>query len=251
MDPAAAATDTATALRSALDAAYRERQALSDRLDEVDQLIDDLSQAAESSAEAPTGSSANRASGRSRTTKSAARKATTKKTTRRSASKKASAKKAGAKKAGARKTSAKKAGAKKAGAKKASAKKAARGSASKATAKRTGKQTARKSTGSTRGSGDVGRTDRVVQLIAEADRPLTTGEVRSLLLQHEPAVTSKLVSASLSYAERKGRIRKSNDGRWVAATSSSASEPSGGTSARPGSPATSEASTGPGPLTSG
>jgi hypothetical protein len=56
----------------------------------------------------------------------------------------------------------------------------------------------------------------VVELIQKADRPLTTGEVRAHLLEHEPAVTSKLVSASLSYAQRKGRIRKTNDGRWVA-----------------------------------
>jgi hypothetical protein len=64
----------------------------------------------------------------------------------------------------------------------------------------------------------MGRTDRVVQIIAEADRPLTTGDVRSKLSEHEPDVTSKLVSASLSYAQRKERIRKSTDGRWVPAS---------------------------------
>lgn len=224
MDPAAAATDTATALRSALDAAYRERQALSQRLDEVDQLITDLSQAAEGSADASTRPQRSGQSGRARGTKAA--------------TKKAAAGKSAAKKATGKKTTAKKATTKKSTAKKSAAKKASgTRSQGKATTKRAGKRTARKSTGRSTGGGqDVGRTDRVVQLIAEAASPLTTGEVRSRLLQHEPAVTSKLVSASLSYAQRKGRIRKSSDGRWIAA--SGATSPSSAS----GAPSTAGAS---------
>jgi len=218
MDPAAASNDTATALRSALDAAYRERQALTERLDEIDQLIDDLSQAGEGTAQAPTRhSGATQAAGRAQPTTAGAKKTTGKK----SATKTASAKKAGAKKTGAKKASAKKTGAKKAGAKKASAKKAGvKKSGAKAATpgratKASGTPTSRKTTGSAARQ-EVGRIDRVVELIQKADRPLTTGEVRAHLLEHEPAVTSKLVSASLSYAQRKGRIRKTNDGRWVA-----------------------------------
>jgi hypothetical protein len=213
MDPAAASNDTATALRSALDAAYRERQALTERLDEIDQLIDDLSQAGEGTAQAPTRhSGATQAAGRAQPTTAGAKKTTGKKSATKTASaKKASAKKTGAKKSGAKKSGAKKAGAKKASAKKTGAKTATPGRATKAS----GTPTSRKTTGSAARQ-EVGRIDRVVELIQKADRPLTTGEVRAHLLEHEPAVTSKLVSASLSYAQRKGRIRKTNDGRWVA-----------------------------------
>lgn len=183
MDPAAAATDTESALRSALEAAYREREALTQRLDEVDQLIADLSQAAEGSGEAPTRQqSAARQAGRKRTTKAAATK--------------------GAKK-----------GAKKAGKK--SAKRAQRTATTKRAAKRAGR--ASTTQGGASGGDGIGRTDRVVRLIADADEPLSTGDVRSRLSEYEPGVTSKLVSASLSYAERKGRIRRNDDGRWVAA----------------------------------
>lgn len=184
MDPAAAATDTESALRSALDAAYRERESLTQRLDEVDQLIADLSQAAEGSGEAPTQRRSAQPAGRTSTTKA------TKKAAKRSAAKK------GAKKGG-----------------KKSAKRAQR----KATTKRAAKRAAGTSTRrrSASGGDGIGRTDRVVYLIAGADQPLSTGEVRSQLSNYEPDVTSKLVSASLSYAERKGRIRRTDDGRWV------------------------------------
>lgn len=104
-------------------------------------------------------------------------------------------------------------------------------------AKRSGKRTAPKTTkqGSTKeGSaktagrktpagrrgrppaGEVSRSDRVVQVVAESEEPLTTGEVRWRLQQYEPDVSSKLASASLSYAQRKGAIRKTDSGRWVA-----------------------------------
>ncbi len=187
MDPAAAATDTESALRSALDAAYRERESLTQRLDEVDQLIADLSQAAEGSGEAPTRQRrAPRPASRTGT-KTAAKKGT---------------KKSGAKTA--------KKGTKASGRK--SAKRAQRKATTKRAAKRaTGASTTRRGSG---GDG-IGRTDRVVYLIAGADQPLSTGEVRSQLSNYEPDVTSKLVSASLSYAERKGRIRRTEDGRWV------------------------------------
>lgn len=179
MDPAAAATDTESALRSALDAAYRERESLTQRIDEVDQLIADLSQAAEGSGEAPTRQArATRQTGRKSSTKATATKGTKK-----------SAKKSG--------------------------KKSAKRGQRKATTKRAAK---RASTGrrSTSGGNGIGRTDRVVYLIADAAEPLSTGEVRTQLSEYEPGVTSKLVSASLSYAERKGRIRRVDDGRWVA-----------------------------------
>lgn len=184
MDPAAAATDTESALRSALEAAYRERESLTQRLDEVDQLIADLSQAAEGSGEAPTQQRSAQSAGRTGTTKAA------KKGTKKSAAKK------GTKRSG-----------------KKSAKRAQRKATTKRAAKRsTGTSTRRRSASS--GDG-IGRTDRVVYLIAGADQPLSTGEVRSQLSNYEPDVTSKLVSASLSYAERKGRIRRTDDGRWV------------------------------------
>lgn len=204
MDPTAAAANTETALRSALNAANREREALAQRLDEVDQLIDDLSQAAEGSGEAPTRQAGSvQRTGRKGTTKAAAKKGT----------------KRGAKK-GAAKGAAK--GAKK-GAKK-SAKRAQRKAATKGAAKRaTSTTTARRRTS---GGEGMGRTDRVVQLIAGASQPVSTGEVRTQLSDYEPGVTSKLVSASLSYAERKGRIRRTDDGRWVAVTSSSGSSSS-------------------------
>lgn len=189
MDPAAAATDTESALRSALEAAYRERESLTQRLDEVDQLIADLSQAAEGSGQAPTQRSSARSAGRKGTTK-AATKAATKRETKTSAAKK------GAKKSG--KKSAKRAQ------RKATTKRAAQGA--------TGTSSRRRSAG---GGDGIGRTDRVVYLIAGANQPLSTGEVRSQLSNYEPDVTSKLVSASLSYAERKGRIRRTDDGRWV------------------------------------
>jgi hypothetical protein len=192
MDPTAASTDTASALQSALDAAYREREALSQRLDEVDRLIADLSQAAEGSSAA--------ASRSPRTTQrpSAARTGTTKKTTRKSAKK-------GVTKGQRRKATT------------TGQRKAATTSQRKAAAKKGAERSAaRKQSGGT--GQEMGRTDRVVQIIAEADRPLTTGDVRSKLSEHEPDVTSKLVSASLSYAQRKERIRKSTDGRWVPAS---------------------------------
>lgn len=197
MDPTAAAANTETALRSALNAANREREALAQRLDEVDQLIDDLSQAAEGSGEAPTRQAGSvQRTGRKGTTKAAAKKGT----------------KRGAKKGAAK-------GATK-GAKK-SAKRAQRKAATKGAAKRaTTTTTARRRTS---GGEGMGRTDRVVQLIAGASQPVSTGEVRTQLSDYEPGVTSKLVSASLSYAERKGRIRRTDDGRWVAVTSSSGS----------------------------
>lgn len=185
MDPAAAATDTESALRSALEAAYRERESLTQRLDEVDQLIADLSQAAEGSGQAPTQRRSARSAGRKGTTKAVAKK-------------------------GAKKSAAKK-GTKKSGKK--SAKRAQRKATTKRAAKRaTGTSTRRPSAS---GGDGIGRTDRVVYLIAGANQPLSTGEVRSQLSNYEPDVTSKLVSASLSYAERKGRIRRTDDGRWV------------------------------------
>lgn len=187
MDPAATASDTESALRSALDAAYRERESLTQRLDEVDQLIADLSQVAEGSGQTPTRQRRSpRPTGRTRTTKAA-----TKKGTKKSAAKAA---KKGTK---------------------ASAKKSAKRAQRKATTKRA----AKRATGTTRrgasGGDGIGRTDRVVYLIAGSDQPLSTGEVRAQLSNYEPDVTSKLVSASLSYAERKGRIRRTDDGRWV------------------------------------
>lgn len=78
----------------------------------------------------------------------------------------------------------------------------------------------RKTTTGRRGrppTGEVSRSDRVVQVVAESDQPLTTGEVRSRLQRYEPEVSSKLVSASLSYAQRRGRVRRNTDNRWVAA----------------------------------
>lgn len=199
MDPAAAATDTESALRSALDAAYRERESLTQRLDEVDQLIADLSQAAEGSGEAPARQRRSRRStGRTGATKAAAKKGT----------KKGAAKAAKAAKKGT----------------KASGKKSAKRAQRKATTKRAAKRATGTST-TRRGAGDgggIGRTDRVVYLIAGADQPLSTGEVRAQLSNYEPDVTSKLVSASLSYAERKGRIRRTDDGRWVPVDAQSA-----------------------------
>lgn len=196
MDPAAAATDTESALRSALDAAHRERESLTQRLDEVDQLIADLSQAAEGSGEAPTSQRRSpRRAGRTGTTKAAAKKGTKKSA--------AKAAKKGTKASG-----------------KKSAKRAQRKAATKRAAKRaTGTSTTRR--GASGGDG-IGRTDRVVYLIAGADQPLSTGEVRAQLSNYEPDVTSKLVSASLSYAERKGRIRRTDDGRWVPVDAQSA-----------------------------
>lgn len=198
MDPAAASTDTESALRSALEAAYREREALTQRLDEVDQLIADLSQAAEGSGEAPTR--------QQRSTRQAGRKSAATASTK-SATKAAKGTKKGAK-------SAKKSGKK-------SAKRAQRKATTKRAAKRpTGTSTAQRGTS---GGEGIGRTDRVVYLIAGASEPLSTGEVRTQLSEYEPGVTSKLVSASLSYAERKGRIRRTDDGRWVAVEQSAQS----------------------------
>jgi hypothetical protein len=63
----------------------------------------------------------------------------------------------------------------------------------------------------------AGRTDRVVEIVNRAGQPMSTGDVRSRLSDTEPQVSSKLVSAALSYAQRKGRIGKTDDGRWTAA----------------------------------
>lgn len=194
MDPTAASTDTASALQSALDAAYREREALSQRLEEVERLIEDLSQAAGGSSAAARRSQ--------RTTQ----RPTTRRTTKKAAGK-------GAQKTvkkGQRRTTTK--GQRKSAT---SQRKATSTGQRKATTKKATKGTTRKRTAG--GGQEIGRTDRVVQIIADADRPLTTGDVRAKLSEHEPGVTSKLVSASLSYAQRKGRIRKGNDGRWVPA----------------------------------
>lgn len=169
MDPAAAAAETTSALRSALDAARHERQALAERIDEVDQLIADLAQAAQNSAEAPQ---RQRSAG-----KRTGRKATGTRSTRKQAAKKAGKK---------------------------SSRRAATRQGRKATTR-----------GSSQTRQEPGRTDRVVALVDEADGPLTTAEVRSRLASHEPDVSSQVVSASLSYARRKGRITKTDDGRWT------------------------------------
>jgi hypothetical protein len=177
-DPTAASNETATAVQSALDAAHQEREALAQRLEEVDQLIANLQQAADGGPGAPTRQQRQRTarSGRKRSTKKAAGKQGQRKQTTKTSKKTTTA----------------------------------------------GTQARRKTTGGARRgrppAGEVGRTDRMVKLIAEADQPLSTGEVRSRLQQYEPEVTSKLVSASLSYAQRKGRIQRSADGRWAAAS---------------------------------
>lgn len=174
MDPAAAAVDTTKALQSALDAAQRERQVLTERIDEIDQLIADLSQAAEHSAHAPERQrSAGKRTGRKAATKSAAKSA---------------------------------------------AKKSAKRGQRKSTASGTTKRSTRKTTsgGSKRQPRQQpGRTDRVVDLVTKAKEPLSTGEVRAQLTKHEPDVSSQVVSASLAYAQRKGRIRRTDDGRWT------------------------------------
>lgn len=168
METTDAVADTTQALRSALEAARRERDALTERLATVDQLIADLDSAVSGGATAPAGKRAGR---------------------------KAAGKRAG------RKTSAKRA------TRKSAAKRRGKKATSKAS---TRKRTARKRQG-------PGRTDRVVEIVSSAGQPLTTGDVRARLQQEEPKVSSKLVSAALTYAQRKGRIGKTDDGRWSAA----------------------------------
>lgn len=163
MDSAAAREGTTSAVQSALDAAYREREEVVQRLEEVDRLIPRL--------ERVVGDRVG--TGSQRSTKRTARKQTA------TSSRKKTTKKAAGRKAPARR----------------------------------GRPPA----------GEVSRSDRVVQVIAESDQPLATGEVRSRLQQYEPEVSSKLVSASLSYAQRRGRIRRTDDSRWVSASSEAGS----------------------------
>lgn len=120
--------------------------------------------------------------------------ATRKRTRKQSKATKKSSKKSAAKKA----TRGRKAGGRKAGAKKAGGRKRSSRSA---------------------GQGE-GRTDRIVDIITKANEPLTTGQVRAQLAVEEPDVTSQLVSASLAYARRKGRLTRTDDGRWSANTAS-------------------------------
>lgn len=143
---------TMKALQSALQAARRERAAITDRLAEVDELIDRLAQVAGNGATSPQ-----------------------------------------AARGGPRPRSA-----------------ASRRRVSEQGAGRTGGRAYR------RRQHGSGRTDRIVELVAGAEHPLTTGEVRARLRRHEPDVTSQLVSASLAYAERKGRVRRTDDRRWIA-----------------------------------
>lgn len=157
MDSTAAREGTTSAVQSALDAAYRERDEVIRRLEEVDQLIPKL----ERVVDGPAGTGGRRST-----------KRTPRKQTATTSGKKAATKSAGRK-------------------------------------PRRGRPPA----------GEVSRSDRVVQIVAESDQPLTTGEVRSRLQQYEPEVSSKLVSASLSYAQRRGRIRRTNDNRWVSVSS--------------------------------
>jgi hypothetical protein len=107
---------------------------------------------------------------------------------------------------------------------KAATKRAGRKAAAKrATRKRAGKRTTRKAAGrkrTTRRAGKrqgAGRTDRVVEIVTGSARPLSTGDVRARLAQEEPQVSSKLVSAALTYAQRKGRIKRADGGRWTGA----------------------------------
>jgi hypothetical protein len=158
MEPTDAAADTTKALEAALEAAYREREALTRRLETVEQLIDHLMRTAAESAAQPG------AGGRGGT-----------RTSR-----------------GASKRTARKAGAKRTGRK---------------TAKRAGRGRRRQA---------PGRTERVIEIVSTASEPLTTGDVRARLANEEPDVSSKLVSAALTYAARKGRIGR-QDGHWVGA----------------------------------
>lgn len=99
------------------------------------------------------------------------------------------------------------------------------GSARKATRKKAGKKTTRKRSSAKKSGGkprtrkrqETGRTDRVIDIVTTSKAPLSTGEVRSKLSSAEPDVSSKLVSAALSYAQKKGRIKRASDGRWVGA----------------------------------
>lgn len=163
MEPTDAAADTTKALEAALEAAYREQEALTRRLETVEQLIDHLSRTATESATVRPAAEPARSRGGKRSAAGAARKRT---------GRKASAKRARTR-----------------------------------SAKRSGRGRARQA---------PGRTDRVVEIVNGADQPLSTGEVRAQLAQEEPEVSSKLVSAALTYAARKGRVRR-HDGRWVGA----------------------------------
>jgi hypothetical protein len=94
-----------------------------------------------------------------------------------------------------------------------------KGAAKRGARKQTARKSARTGKRATRRPGRrrrAGRTDRVVEIVTASREPLTTGEVRSQLAGEEPDVSSKLVSAALTYAQRKGRIDKSQDGRWKA-----------------------------------
>jgi hypothetical protein len=177
--------DTTQALRAALEAARRERDALTERISTVDQLIADLDAVID-------GAGAGPARGR-RTGKRTTRKASTAKRSSKKAAGKRSTKKATAKRAG----------------RKATAKRGTRkGASRKATGKRAGRRPRRQA---------AGRTDRVVEIVRSASEPLSTGDVRSRLSQAEPDVSSKLVSAALTYAQRKGRVRRADGGRWTPA----------------------------------
>lgn len=172
---------TTSAVQSALDAAQRERDEIVQRRDEVDQLIARLQQIVDG--HAGTGTDPRPATRTSRTPP-----ATT-----------------WSKKAGKKTTAAEQA--------------AATASTQTATKKTSANKAGRTTSPARRGrppAGEVSRSDRLVQVIAESDQPLTTGEVRSRLQHDEPQVSSKVVSASLSYAQRKGRIRRTDDRRWMA-----------------------------------
>lgn len=157
MDSTAAREGTTSAVQSALDAAYREREEVVRRLEEVDQLIPRLQRVVDGH----VGTVGQRSTKRTARTHTATN----------------------------------------------SGKKTTKAAGPKTTTARRGRPPA----------GEVSRSDRVVQVVAESDQPLSTGEVRSRLQQYEPGVSSKLVSASLSYAQRRGGIRRNEDNRWVAA----------------------------------
>lgn len=181
MNSTAARRGTTSAVQSALDAAQRERDEIVQRRDEIDQLIAWLQQIVNGHAG----------------TESARR----------------SAKRTGRKAPAT--TSSKTTGKKTAAAKQASATASTQTSPKKTPANKAGRTTSPARRGRPPAS-EVSRSDRLVQVIAESDQPLTTAEVRSRLQHYEPQVSSKVVSASLSYAHRKGRIRRTDDRRWMA-----------------------------------
>lgn len=185
MNSTAASRGTTSAVQSALDAAQRERDELVQRRDEVDQLIARLQPVVEGHAGTDTARRSAKRTGRTppATTLS--------------------------------KTSRKKTGKNTAAAKPASATASTQTSSKKTSANKAGRTTSPARRGRNPAS-EVSRSDRLVQVIAESDQPLTTAEVRSRLQHDEPQVSSKVVSASLSYAQRKGRIRRTDDRRWMA-----------------------------------